>query len=32
MPSHGKKREDDNHLIEVREDDFTAVYQKGILS
>ena len=28
MPS-GKKREDDNHLIEVREDDdFTTVYQQ----
>ena len=27
MPS-GKKRDDDNHLIEVREDDFTTVYQQ----
>ena len=27
VPS-GKKREDDNHLIAVREDDFTTVYQQ----
>ena len=28
MPSGKKKREDDNHLIEVREDYFTTVYQQ----